>query len=115
LVPPQQEVINTPVSKHQSDADLREATTNHDDALAVIRPITDALNHIPPLCAEIRDLRRRHAGSLFDLSDLVAAGLATLGADADGEPDALYYLRDELRALGYLPGDPEHPHAGERP
>ena len=108
-------MINTPVGQHQSDADLQEATTHHDDALAVIRPIMDALNHIPILCAEIRDLRRRHADSLFNLSDLIAAGLATLGANADGEQDPLYYLRDELQALGYLPGSAEHPHTGERP
>jgi hypothetical protein len=27
-----------------------------------------------------------------------AAARATLGADAEGEPDPLYYLRDELEA-----------------
>jgi hypothetical protein len=108
-------VINTPVSQHQSDADLQEATTHHDDALAVIRPVTDALNLIPSLAGEIRHLRRRLADSLFNLSDLIAAGMATLGANADGEPDPLYYLRDELQALGYLPENPEHPHTGERP
>ncbi len=41
--------------------------------------------------------------------------MATLGAHADGEPDPLYYLRDELQALGFLPRDGEHPQTRERP
>jgi hypothetical protein len=35
--------------------------------------------------------------------NLVAAARATLAAVADGEPDPLYYLRDELAATGHLP------------
>jgi hypothetical protein len=35
--------------------------------------------------------------------DLIAAGRATLAAAADGEPDPLYYVRDELTATGHLP------------
>lgn len=58
------------------------------------------------LCAEIRRLRARLASTLNDLHNLIAAAKATLGADADGEPDPLYYLRDELEAQGQLP--PEH-------
>jgi hypothetical protein len=46
-------VVNTPDTTHHSDADLQEAATHHDDAIRVIRPITDALNVIPALCAEI--------------------------------------------------------------
>ena len=34
--------------------------------------------------------------------DLVAAARATLAAADDGEPDPLYYLRDELQAQGQL-------------
>jgi hypothetical protein len=104
-------VINTPDSTQQPDTDLREATTHHDSALAVIHPIADALNLIPSLCGEIRHLRRRLASSLHDQQDLVAASQATLGAHADGEPDPLYYLRDQLQALGY----PEHSRPWERP
>ena len=103
---------------HQPDADLQEATTHHYDALRVIRPITDALSIIPPLCAEIRQLRRRLAATLNDWHDLIAAAKATLGAHADGEPDPFYYLRDELEAQGHLRHDDEHraqPQPGERP
>jgi hypothetical protein len=63
-----------------------------------------ALAVIPHLCDEIEDLdalltvtRRQHG-------DLLAAARATLTATADGEPDPLYYLRDELTATGHLPG-----------
>ncbi len=34
--------------------------------------------------------------------NLAAAARATLAADHDGEPDPLYYLRDELHAQGLL-------------
>lgn len=37
--------------------------------------------------------------------DLIAAAHATLTAYADGEPDPLFYLRDELSARGQLPGN----------
>ena len=58
---------------------------------------------IPVLGAEIGRLRVRLARALTDLHNLVAAARATLGADADGEPDPLYYLRDELDAQRQLP------------
>jgi hypothetical protein len=35
--------------------------------------------------------------------NLVAAARASLAAGEDGEPDPLYYIRDELRAQGQLP------------
>jgi hypothetical protein len=111
LPPEPQEVINTPEDMPHSNADLQEAATRHGDALAVIRPITDALHHVPTLCAEVRQLRHRLASTVLDLSDLIAAALATLGAYAEGEPDPLYYLRDQLHALGYLPNDPGQPHS----
>jgi hypothetical protein len=71
------------------------------------RATVDALADIPPLCEEIERLgavlacsRRRH-------QDLTAAARATLAADAEGEPDPLYYLRDELGSRGVLPSDRE--------
>jgi hypothetical protein len=104
-------VVSTPNTTHHSDADLQEAATHHDDASAVIRPIADALALIPSLCEEIRHLRRRLAATLNDWHDLIAAARATLSAHADGEPNALYYLRDELEAQGHIRRDPER----ERP
>ena len=65
--------------------------------------VTRALDTIPLLCAEIGRLRARLARALTNLHNLIAAARATLRAQADGEDDALYYLRDELEAQGQLP------------
>ena len=75
-----------------------------------MRTLAAVLNTIPRLCTEISRLRARLARALADLHNLIAAARATLGAHADGEPDALYYLRDELDAQGQLP-----PEYRERP
>lgn len=71
------------------------------------RAAAGALADIPPLCEEIERLdavlacsRRRH-------QDLTAAARATLAADAEGEPDPLYYLRDELGSREAPPSDGE--------
>jgi hypothetical protein len=71
---------------------------------------TDPISH---LHAEIRRLRARLAAALTDLHNLVAAAKATLSAHADGEQDALYYLRDELQAQGHLPREREREHYHE--
>jgi hypothetical protein len=67
------------------------------------RATLTALTDVPLLCDRIdrlNQLRRRH-------QDLEAAARATLSASADGEPDPLYYLRDELAATRLLPSDGE--------
>lgn len=79
---------------HHSDADLQEASDQHDNATLALHTIGAALGTIPRLCAEIRNLRAR-------LANLVAAARATLSAQDEGETDALYYLRDELEAQGH--------------
>lgn len=95
-------IITTEPMNH-TDADLNEASDQHHNAASALRTIATALDTIPKLCSEIRRLRSR-------LADLVAAARATLSAHDDGEPDALYYLRDELEAQGYRRLDD-----GERP
>jgi hypothetical protein len=47
--------------------------------------------------------------------NLVAAARATLGAATEGEPDPLYYLRDELTATGHLPETGTDTDGRERP
>jgi hypothetical protein len=42
---------------------------------------------------------------MADFHNLIAAARATLRAHAEGEDDALYYLRDELEAQGQLPSE----------
>jgi hypothetical protein len=84
------------------DTDLQEVTNRHDAATSVLDVLNRALGTIPLLSAEINRLRRGLATTLGDFNNLLAAARATLSAQADGEEDPLYYLRDELRAQGQL-------------
>lgn len=101
-----EEVIITTEPNDYRDADLQEVARQHDQAASAMGKLAAALDTIPRLCTEIGRLRARLARTLADLHNLIAAARATLGAHADGEPDALYYLRDELDAQGQLP--PQH-------
>ena len=92
------------------DADLQEVVSQHTHAASAVGTLAAVLDTIPRLCVEIGRLRARLARTLADLHNLIAAARATLGAHADGEPDALFYLRDELDAQGHLP-----PEYRERP
>ena len=51
----------------------------------------DLATEVTRLAAELAAARLSHANAL-------AAMRATIGAQRDGEPDPLYYLRDELNA-----------------
>jgi hypothetical protein len=67
------------------------------------RAALTALADVPPLCDRIDQfdrLRRRH-------QDLEAAARATLAANAEGEADPLYYLRDELETPSHWPSEGE--------
>ena len=69
------------------------------------RATLTVLADVPPLCDRIDRLdrlRRRH-------QDLEAAARATLAANAEGEADPLYYLRDELGASRPRPSEGETP------
>jgi hypothetical protein len=55
----------------------------------------DLAAEVARLSADLAAARLRHANAL-------AAMRATIGAQHDGEPDPLYYIRDELRALQNL-------------
>lgn len=63
-----------------------------------------ALADIPALGAVITRLAAELADARMDRANLLAAMRATLAAHADGEPDPLYYLRDELDARQPRPG-----------
>jgi hypothetical protein len=107
-------VTNTP---HIVNVDLQEAAARNLTARDILTELSAA---IPPLSAVWRLLDAafadttalsaeiiRLAAQLLDqrraYADLLAAARATLAADRDGEPDAFYYLRDELSARGQLP------------
>ncbi len=77
----------------------------HADRTATV----DSLADIPLLCDEIGRLDAAISGTRRRHQDLTAAARATLAADADGEPDPLYYLRDELEAAGHLALDGSEP------
>jgi hypothetical protein len=100
---------------------LQEALTSYTNAMQAIHghlivrlvfhapataAITTALTTIPPLCRETWHLRSRQHLARLDHANLIAAARATIRADHDGEPDPLWYLRDELAARGQLPAIP---------
>jgi len=58
---------------------------------AALADARDLVAEVTRLSAELAATRLRHA-------DALAAMRATIGAQRDGEPDPLYYLRDELNA-----------------
>lgn len=51
---------------------------------------------VPVLLAEVFRLASLTTWARTELANLLAAARATLAADRDGEPDPLWYLRDEL-------------------
>jgi len=67
------------------------------------------------LCDEIDLLNAAAAIIRRRYHNLVAAACATLAAVTDGEPDPLYYLRDELTATGHLPATGTDTDGRERP
>jgi hypothetical protein len=60
--------------------------------------LDDALNDVPLLVAEISRLSAEVQAVRLDRANLLAAARATMAAHHDGEPDPLFYLRDELDA-----------------
>jgi hypothetical protein len=62
-----------------------------------------ALSDTPVLLSEVNRLLVELVKVRYDLANLVAASRATLKAQRDHEPDALFYLCDELRAQGQIP------------
>ena len=66
----------------------------------VFRLIDDALADQPAILADLRRVRAELEAVRLDRANLLAAIRATLAADADGEPDPLGYLRDELDSTG---------------
>ena len=62
------------------------------------RYVDRALADVPAALAELGRVRAGLDAVRLDRANLLAAMRATAGAHADGEPDPLYYLRDELDA-----------------
>jgi hypothetical protein len=64
----------------------------------VWRHLQHALHDIPVLIAEIGRLSADLRETRLDRANLLAAARATIAAQSDGEPDPLFYIRDELAA-----------------
>ena len=62
------------------------------------RHLDTALADNLTLSAEVARLNAELAATRLDRANLLAAIRAAIAAHADGEPDPLYYLRDELNA-----------------
>ena len=91
--------------------DLDAVTARHTAAAESRTPVALWLSAIdvPVLVDEINRFRLLLATTRARHADLLAAARATLAADRDGEPEPLWYLRDELDAHGQLP--PRYLHA----
>ena len=66
--------------------------------------IRAALTDARDLAAEVARLAAELAAARLDRANALAAMRATIGAQRDGEPDPLYYVRDELNAPQNLSG-----------
>jgi hypothetical protein len=64
----------------------------------VWRLIDTALADLPAVLADLGRTRAELQAVRLDRANLLAAIRATLAADAEGEPDPLGYLRDELNS-----------------
>jgi hypothetical protein len=105
---------DTPQSIHIG---LQEASTRNEYARRIIagfrsamptltdiwQYLEDALNDTLVLATEITRLADELERTRIQRANLLAAMRATLAAQAEGEPDPLWYLRDELDALSDAP------------
>ena len=64
----------------------------------VWRILDQSLADLPAVLAELSRARTELQAVRLDRANLLAAMHATIAAQADGEADPLYYLRDELEA-----------------
>ena len=64
----------------------------------VWRILDQSLADLPAMLAELGRARAELEAVRLDRANLLAAMRATIAAQADGEADPLYYLRDELEA-----------------
>ncbi len=95
--------------------DLQEVNARYQDAHRIIagfslvipvladlwRQVDDSLSDIPVLASEITRSYDHLTVTRLDRANLAAAGMATIAAHRNGEPDPLAYLLDELNAQGY--------------
>ncbi|RCG22820.1 hypothetical protein DQ384_35105 [Sphaerisporangium album] len=91
--PELQEVLNRNDVARELIANFARSTATLGD---LWHHVTAALHDTSVLVAEITRLRAEISKTRLHRANLTAAMRAALSADADGEPDPLSYLRDEL-------------------
>ena len=68
--------------------------------------IWTAIADIPVMLIEIGRLAQLLTRARWDFANLLAAARATLDAERDGEPDPMFYMRDEVAAhVAWPPAD----------
>lgn len=85
---------------------LQEVMTRNLAARDMWQHIETALADSRDLIAEVARLSAELAAARLHHANALAAIRAALGADRDGEPDPLYFLRDELEASQDTPDTP---------
>jgi hypothetical protein len=99
------------------DIDLHQINTRNEQARHIVagcagalptltdmwRHLEAALNDTAALSAQVTQLSAELERARLDRANLRAAMRATLAAHADGEPDPMWYLRDELSAPESVP------------
>jgi hypothetical protein len=101
-----------PDTSPNTNINLQEVSTRNDQARHIVvgfasampwlpeiwEYLHGALDDVPALTAEVSRLSADLRDTRLDRANLRAAMRATLAAHADGEPDPMGYLRDELDA-----------------
>jgi hypothetical protein len=112
-----------PHTHKNNDIDLQQISTRNDQARDIVagcasalptlaamwRPLEDALADTAELSALVTWLFVELEQTRLDRANLLAAMRATLAAHADGEPDPMWYLRDELHAPQSAPAASRRP------
>ena len=101
-----------PNTHSNPDIDLQQISTRNTHAHHIVvgcasalplladmwQALDDALSDSVALAAQVARLSAELERARLDRANLRAAMRATLAAHADGEPDPMWYLRDELNA-----------------
>ena len=119
-----------PSTHPNTEIDLQQINARNDQARHIVagctsamptladlwRPVDDALNDavllsalVARLSAQVSRLSDELDRARLDRANLRAAMRAALAARADGEPDPMWYLRDELNAPESVPGASREP------
>ena len=107
-----------PNTSPNTNISLQEVSTRNDQARHIVAGfasampwladiweyLQSALNDVPILAAEVSRLSAELRDTRLDRANLLAAMRAALAAQADGEPDPMWYLRDALNASEPPPG-----------